>query len=288
MSRPIITLTSDFGSRDGYAAAMKGVILGINPEAHLVDISHEIPAQDIPHAALVLGTTCPYFPPQTIHVVVVDPGVGTARRPLLLITPGGTYIAPDNGLLTYVLKEYGIVATPDGAGKKAAAAFMKPASAPVPRACAAFTLNREEYQLKPVSNTFHPRDVFAPTAAHLSKGIPPEALGEPVDQVVCLGIPQPIERQGVIQGRIIYVDRFGNLISNIGRSSVIKGSVTVKIEGSRIEGLSRSYSGEGLVALIGSQGYLEVAIGRGSAAQRLGANVGTRLTVSYGDGLTRP
>ena len=101
-----------------------------------------------------------------------------------------------------------------------------------------------------------------------------------MDQVVCLSIPQPIQRQGVIQGRIIYVDRFGNLISNIGRSSEIKGSVTVEIEGSRIEGLSRSYSGEGLVVLIGSHGYLEVAIGRGSAAQRLGATVGTRVTVS--------
>jgi len=288
MSRPFITLTSDFGSRDGYAAAMKGVILGINPEALLVDISHEIPAQDIPHAAFVLGTTCRYFPPQTIHVVVVDPGVGTARRPLLLITPGGTYFAPDNGLLTYILMEYGIAATPDGTGKKAAADFMKPVSAPVPRGCTAFTLNRGEYQLKPVSDTFHGRDVFAPAAAHLSKGVPPEALGEPVDQVVCLGIPQPIERQRVVQGRIIYVDRFGNLISNIGRSCVTEGSATVEIEDSRIQGLSRSYSGEGLVALIGSHGYLEVAIGRGSAAQRLGATVGTRLTVSYGDGLTRP
>ena len=140
VSSRIITLTSDFGWRDGYVAAMKGVILGIDPDATLIDISHDITPQDIPQGAFVLGATCRYFPSNTIHLAVIDPGVGTARHPLLLTTPEGTaYVAPDNGLLTYILMAQGARGTPDGD------TFMKPLQVPVPDGCTVRVLNRQEY-----------------------------------------------------------------------------------------------------------------------------------------------
>lgn len=280
-SSRIITLTSDFGWGDGYVAAVKGVILSISPDASLIDISHELPPHDIPHAAFVLGASCPYFPPNTIHVAVVDPGVGTARRPLLLTTPEGTaYIAPDNGLLTYILMSQGAHRPASTSSTSARDTFMKPIQVAVPEGCTAYVLNQQKYWLKPLSDTFHGRDIFAPVAGRLSAGVTAEELGESVEKVVCLDVPSPLSQGDVIQGRIIHIDRFGNLVSNIKLGGVVEKSVELEIAGRRIRGLSRSYAGSnGLLAITGSHGYVEIAVRDGSAAQQLGAKVGARVKV---------
>ena len=286
-SSSVITLTTDFGSRDGYVAAMKGVILGIRPGTTLVDISHELPPQDIPHASIVLGTACRYFPRDTVHVAVVDPGVGTTRRPLLLATPGGRYVAPDNGLLSYLLMEYGVGRGTGMAEMPADSKFMEPITVPVPEGCSAYVLNRSEFWLQPLSHTFHGRDIFAPVAAHLADGVPPEDLGDPVGDVICLYTPTPVKRRDGLQGRIVYIDRFGNLVSNLRTADVGGESVHIEIAGRHIQGLSRSYAGgQGLLAIIGSNGYLEVSLREGSAAERLRVQVGSEITVRSEAGVT--
>ena len=317
MTSPTITLTTDFGSRDGYAAAMKGVILGIHPGATIVDVTHDVPPQDIAHAAFVLGATCPYFSAETVHVAVVDPGVGTKRNPILLVTPRGFYVAPDNGVLTYILMAHGALPKPIAEPTESEPA-MAPRPIDVPEGCEAYLLNRKEYWLERVSNTFHGRDIFAPVAAHLAAGVLPEELGEPMERVVCLSVPQPEASGDAIEGHIIHVDRFGNLVSNIRLEESAKVWITVEIEGAVIHGLSSSYVGgeepalsdslrgtgsdspiplrgmdrsppprtdpseslsKGLLAIVGSSGYLEVAARNGSAAQQLGSGVGTRVKV---------
>ena len=268
---PIITLTTDFGSRDGYVAAMKGVIVAICPEAVMVDISHEVPPYDISHAAFVLGTACVYYPSGAVHVAVVDPGVGTARHPVILVTPGGVYVAPDNGLLTYILTSYGAETSLDG---------ETPQSVSVPESCAAYVLDREEYWLRPVSGTFHGRDIFAPVAAHVASGVGPERLGTAVDTMVCLDVSGPLVAEDTIQGRVIYVDRYGNLVSNIRPSDIAGRHTEIEIGGRLIRGLSPTFAdGDGLLALIGSHGYLEVAVTEGNAAEYLGAAVGAVVKV---------
>ena len=277
---PIITLTTDFGSRDGYVAAMKGVILDICPEAALVDISHEVPPYDISHAAFILGTACVYYPSNAVHMAVVDPGVGTTRRPIMLVTPAGVYVAPDNGLLTYILTAYGAEATPDGRNPSSADTTMEPLSVSVPERCAAYVLDRCEYWLEPVSSTFHGRDIFAPVAAHVAAGVEPERLGTAVDKLVCLDLPGPVVEEDTIWGRVIYVDRFGNLVCNIRPSDVACRQADIEIGGRLIRGLSRTFAdGDGLLALIGSHGYLEVALTEGSAAEHLRAAVGAGVKV---------
>jgi S-adenosylmethionine hydrolase len=211
----------------------------------------------------------------------VDPGVGTDRRPILLSTPAGAFVAPDNGLLTYVLIAYGvgipITADPDG---ETESADGMPSEACVPAGCAAYVLDRDRYWLKPTSATFHGRDIFAPVAAHLATGVRPEELGTQVPTVQCLAIPQAVERGDLIEGRIIHVDRFGNLVSNIRLADA--SPVAVGIAGTQIRGLSHSYHEGGLevLALVGSHGYLEIALREGSAAKHLGADVGTRVEVT--------
>ena len=277
----MITLTTDFGWRDGYVAAMKGVILGIQPHATLVDVSHDVPPQDVPHGAFVLGTACPYFPTDSIHVAVVDPGVGTARRPLLVVTPRGRYVAPDNGLLTYVLMglNAGDKGTWSPQGEEGE--FMRRSYALVPEGTQAYHLNRDEFWLQPVSDTFHGRDIFAPVAAHLSRGVSPEDLGDPVEEVVVLRVPPPHKQGDLLQGRVIHIDRFGNLVSNIPSADLPEDCICVEVGGKRIRGLTRSYAGEEeLVAVAGSHGYLEVAVRGGSAAKRLGAKVGSKVIVT--------
>ena len=275
MSSPVITLTTDFGLRDAYVATMKGVILGIRPDAMIVDLSHDVPAHDIPHGAFVLGAAWRYFPTDTVHLAVVDPGVGSERHPLLVTTPGGAFVGPDNGLLTYTLLQY----QPDGHSATASGrGFLEPFQAPVPEGFKAYVLDRDQYWLRPVSNTFHGRDIFAPVAAHLSAGVPPHELGSPLGDVVCLSVPSPQEREGVIEGAIIYVDGFGNLVSNIRPADVGGQLAYVEIEGRRISGASGSYGGtDGLLAIVGSHGYIEIAESQGSAAGRLGARLGTAV-----------
>ena len=279
MSAPVITLTSDFGLRDGFVAAMRAAILGILPEATIVDISHDVPPQDVAQGAFVVGTICPRFPEGTVHVAVVDPGVGTDRRPVLLVAGGHVYVAPDNGLLTYVLSAHGAGGDPRQGGQ--GHGFGTPTRLPVPKVCSAYLLNRDAYWLAPVSRTFHGRDIFAPVAAHIASGVRPEDAGEPVDTLTYLDLLHPAREADAIHGRVIYVDGFGNLATNLPAREMEETKVVVEIAGQRICGLSDSYAaGGGLLAIAGSHGYLEIALTNGSAARHLGAAVGTSVIVT--------
>lgn len=253
-----IALLSDFGSADGYAGIMHGVILRINPYAVIVDVCHDIPPQDVHAAAFVLSTVYPYFPADTIYVVVVDPGVGSERRALAVRTPRGTFVAPDNGVLSYVL-----------------------AREPVDEMV---HLTNARYWLSPLSDTFHGRDLFAPVAAYLSLGVPLGELGPAMRDPVRLPVPEAVvQPDGTICGQVLHVDRFGNLITNIPQGLLPADQFwRVRIMGHEVIGLSKAYAlaadGE-LVALIDSSGYLEIAVRNGNAAATLQANRGTGVIV---------
>ncbi len=267
---PVITLTTDFGLNGSYVAAVKGVILGVNPQVTLVDICHTITPQDIAEAAFVFGTAYACFPPGTIHIVVVDPGVGTERRAIALATPTATFVAPDNGVLSYVIHERAPHLAVDGeAGSETLAE--------------AFTIANPEYWRSTVSPTFHARDVFAPVAAHLSLGVPPSELGEKVIGLVTLPLSRPrLEQDGTLVGRVIYIDSFGNLVSDIKESDLrgITGTLAIEVGGRVIKGLSRTYGkGKGLLALIGSSDYVEVAVRDGSARYLLKVKRGDEVRV---------
>ena len=274
-SGPPIVLTTDFGSVDPYVGVMKGVILSINPQASIIDLSHQVQPQNLLQAAFLLGTSRHYFAPQAIHLVVVDPGVGTRRRILLLETPTARFLAPDNGVLSQVLLDH-LTDPPQQAGW-----------VPVPDGCSAYALSNPQYWLQPVSNTFHGRDIFAPVAAHLSLGIGPGELGEIMEQVVWLPFPQPVHEGEDIRGQVIYQDHFGNLITNIPERLLAQAEqATVTIKGESIRGLSRTFHDDDhpiekqLLALIGSHGYLEVAVRDGSAALVLAAQAGEPVSVT--------
>ncbi len=274
-SGPPIVLTTDFGSVDAYVGVMKGVILSINPQASILDLSHQVQPQNLQQAAFLLGASHHYFPAQAIHVVVVDPGVGTDRRILLLVTPTARFLAPDNGVLSQVLLDH-LPTPPD-----------QPGSVTIPDNCSVYALSNPEYWLHPVSNTFHGRDIFAPVAAHLSLGVEPAELGERVEQVAWLASPEPVQEGEVIRGQVIYQDHFGNLITNIPQRLLAQADqVTVTIKGESIRGLSRTFHDDPgatektLLALIGSQGYLEIAVRDGSAALALSAQVGEPVSVT--------
>lgn len=266
--RPVITLTTDFGSSDAYVAAIKGVILGINPEAIIVDISHDVGPQQVAEAAFILSTAWPYFPPGTIHVVVVDPGVGTARRALLLASESAFFIAPDNGVLSYIVEH---VCSPAAGASTAAPRRLCPK-------LRAFVLTQPRYWRSPVSHTFHGRDIFAPVAAHLSLGVAPEEMGEAVDSVLAFAVPPPHREAGVVVGHIVHIDHFGNLITNITEADIAAGVDSVEVAGRSIAGVGQTYAQRrGLVALIGSSGHLEIAVRDGSAARLLKSKVGDTL-----------
>ena len=256
---------------------MKGVALGINPELRLIDLTHLVAPQNVAQGAFALGVSYRYFSPSAIHVVVVDPGVGTSRRPILLITPHGSFVAPDNGLLSRVLAEY----LPDPP--------TTPGAVELPPTVRAFHLTNPDYWLQPVSSTFHGRDVFTPVAAHLSLGVAPESMGEQTQQMAWLPLPQPRVTPEGIGGEIIYCDVYGNLISNIPASLLeVREIGEVRIRGRAIHRLSRTFldiaegaSTPKLVALFGSHGYLEVAVPNGSATAVLAANAGEIVTVTF-------
>ena len=270
MSHPVITLTTDFGLADGYVGTMKGVILSICPEAVLVDITHDIAPQATRQAAYVLSTATPYSPPGSVHLVVVDPGVGSPRRPILVRTARATYVAPDNGVLSLALAR-------DGAHLEGN--------------CVAVHLTKSRYRLQPASATFHGRDVFAPAAAYLASGVDPLGMGEeiPFSSLFKLGSFEPVRKDdGSWLGEIVHIDRFGNLITSFREKDQGQGSrdntaplrpdqIAVEAGGARIQGLSRTFSdvarGE-LVAYIGSSGHLELAKREGDAAKALGVRVG--------------
>jgi S-adenosylmethionine hydrolase len=269
----VITLTTDFGAGDGYVAAMKGVILGISPAATLVDISHAIRPQDIRQAAFVLGTASPFFPPRTIHLAVVDPGVGTARKAVILRTPAADFVAPDNGILSYVIHAHETVPIENGRARLSPKSGLQAVAITEPR-----------FWRAPVSATFHGRDIFAPVAAHLSLGMPLPEFGEPVVDLAVFPVPAPVlEPDGTVTGRVIHIDGFGNLITSIRRQDLPGGaaSLTVTAGGEVIQGLSRTYAnGSGLLALIGSSDRLEISWPDGSAAARLHARIGDEIYVN--------
>jgi S-adenosyl-L-methionine hydrolase (adenosine-forming) len=272
----VITLTTDFGTSDGYVASMKGVILGINPRARIVDLTHAVEPQAVPQASFILHTAWRYFPEGAVHVCVVDPGVGSNRKAIILKTPTATFVTPDNGTLSYILHElYGRsgqgLAITDSIGK-----------VPVPEGCEAVTITRQEYWHQPVSSTFHGRDIFAPVAAHLSIDLPIIEFGDPVDSLIAFQIPVPFrDATGQIIGQIIHIDRFGNLITNLKSHDIPQGGAGVEIRNQRIVNTSSYYAqGKGLMAVIGSTDYLELSVKEGSAAALLGARVGDTVKIT--------
>ena len=260
---PIITLLTDFGTADPFVASMKGVILSINPKATIVDITHEIPPHGIRQAAFVLKSAYRYFPKGTIHVVVVDPGVGGPRKPLLAVTPQAFFIAPDNGVLSYIYHEN-----------------------PSTRV---YELTVKRYRLKDYSSTFDGRDLFSPVAAWLSRGVKPTLLGRKITEYMKFPIAEPKRlKDGSLQGQVIHIDRFGNLITNITaedlKSWIGTGKTpTITIKDRTIKGLKQFYaqaSPEELCALLNSDDHLELFIPQSSAQSLLKAQVDELMTVT--------
>lgn len=238
----IITLTTDFGNRDHYVGSMKGVIYTINPDVTITDITHGIPAHDVFSAAFALRSFIPYFPKETIHIVVVDPGVGSIRKPIALEADEKFFVGPDNGVFTYVILE--------------SESFR------------AYEISNPKHFLSRVSFTFHGRDIFAPAAAHLSLGVSIGDLGKRLLNPFMLEIKEPDIGEKEIIGEVIYEDTFGNLITNIPGSMVDSNS-RLSVCDILIAGVSKSYSeaSEGeLLAVIGSSGFLELSVNRGRAS----------------------
>lgn len=254
----IVTLLTDFGLSDPYVGVMKGVMLNICPEARLVDISHGIPPQQVDAAAFVLGKSYGYFPDGTIHCVVVDPGVGSERKALIVRAERHVFVAPDNGVLKSIFH-----------------AFSK---------CDVFEVCQKDYFLKKISRTFHGRDIFAPVAAHLAGGVRPESIGVPFDGYIRGEIHEPAVEKDRIVGRIVYFDRFGNAVTNIPEALLRNAKKLRVIAGNySIDGLASTYNqvkmGDPL-AVIGSFGKLEIAIREGSAKEKLFLNLKDEVIVS--------
>lgn len=264
MARPIITLTTDYGTSDHLVGTLKGVILKINPEVTIVDISHDVTAYDLLDGALAIGSAYSYFPARTIHVVVVDPGVGTERRPLLVSGESQYFVAPDNGVLSLV--------------------YEREENVLVRHA------NVEHYYLQPVSKTFHGRDVFAPVAAWLSKGSQASAMGEEITDYKKFAMPKPKPADGGLKGVVLRLDSFGNIITNFraedlpapaietGHLQLTVGTTSVN---KLVDTFAKGAPGE-VFAYIGSNGFLEIGVNRGSAAKSLGIGRGTQVRLATG------
>jgi len=266
MASPIVTLTTDFGARDNYAAAMKAVMLNINPDINIVDITHEVRRQDILEACFIIANTYHYFPNWSIHVVVVDPTVGSNRRPLVASINGHHFIAPDNGVLS------GLYQDPDD--------------------ISVHEINAEHYYLRPLSSTFHGRDIFAPVAAWLAKGIELENFGEKIDDYVDLKLPAPVVgEEGELEGEVVHIDSFGNLITNVTRAQFEEmleqaenHKFELKIGDATLSDLKRFYAEcekGSPAALFGSTSQLEVAAKQKSASDLLGLEKGAKLTLKF-------
>ncbi len=276
---PVITLTTDFGGADAYVATMKGVILDIAPDARLVDVTHQITPQDVRQTAYVLYTLYRFFPRRTVHLVVVDPGVGGSRRAIALRTPRGSFVGPDNGVFSYVIAEQDI---------EVGVELVNP-----------------RYRLAPVSQTFHGRDIFAPAAAHLATGVPIDQLGPRLSDPVSLPLPRLQVGSDVIKGEVLHIDHFGNVITSIGRLlwraeelwlepafgkrqaqdvCLQADQASVRAAGQQIRSLCRTYAdvepGDTL-ALVGSGGHLEISVREGSAAAVLGLQPGDPVEVEW-------
>jgi len=279
---PIISLLTDFGTADGFVGTMKGVMLGICPNAQFTDLSHLIRPQDVRQAAFVLMTAAPFFPDRAVHLIVVDPGVGSARRPVAVQTPRHLWVAPDNGVLTYAL------AQEDG--------------------YQAVALENPAYRLGEVSSTFHGRDIFSPVAAHLAAGVPLADLGPAVEDLILLETPVLSIEGSQVDCEVLNVDHFGNLRTSLLRMrweeggmlnlnpifGDRKGGSGIRFDSTKarvhigpisIDGIFNTFSdvpvGE-LVAFIGSEGGLEIAVNQGNYAIDFGTKIGDRITVEVG------
>lgn len=259
-----ITLTTDFGNNDHLVAAMKGVILKVNPDVHIVDITHNVSPYDILDAAFTLSNCYKYFPPRTIHLVVIDPGVGTQRRPLLVSGTTHYFVAPDNGVLSPVYEQEERLTVRH--------------------------ITAEHYFLSPISNTFHGRDIFAPAAAWLAKNSAPSSFGDEVTDFVRFAMPKAKVNGNLVKGLVMKVDNFGNMITNITAadvpqllSSAVQAKITVatKEVTKFVHTYAQGAQGEP-IALIGSGGFLEICIAKGNAARTLAANRGSEVTVLLG------
>jgi S-adenosylmethionine hydrolase len=257
---PVISLLTDFGIKDGNVGVMKGVIWSIAPEARISDLSHTIQPQNVREAALVLSRSVPYFPENSIHMVVVDPGVGTARRPMAARIGPHYYVGPDNGIITMLLEEAEL--------KGWKTRFIH--------------LDNPEYWLPNVSYVFHGRDIFAPVAGHLAIGVPLKSLGTEFDDPVRLDLPRPQQTDTGWKGEVIHIDHFGNVASNIrvenlGDALKTMDKINVRVAGVEIHGLVNTFGeravGE-LIALLGSTGNLIVSVVNGSALERLNVKIG--------------
>jgi S-adenosylmethionine hydrolase len=257
---PIITLTTDFGTSDHLVGTMKGVILNINPAARIVDLNHHVTPFDVLDGALSIANAYRYFPPRTIHVVIVDPGVGTERRPLLVSGEKQYFIAPDNGVLSMIFER---------------------------ESCTVRQITAEHYFLTPISSTFHGRDIFAPTAAWLSKAFQTEAFGEEITDCMRFTVPKAKPAGQAIKGVVLRVDAFGNLMTNLTTEdvpamAVASGAIKLSVGGKEVRKFAQTFAlgtpGEA-IAVFGSAGFLEIAVNRGSAARTLGANRGAEVTL---------
>jgi S-adenosylmethionine hydrolase len=260
LADPIITLTTDFGTSDHLVGSMKGVILNINPAARIVDINHSVVPYDLLDGALSLANAYSYYPSRTIHVIVVDPGVGTARRPILVSGEKHFFIAPDNGVLSPIYER---------------------------EPCTVRHITAEHYFLNPISPTFHGRDIFSPTAGWLSKTYLTEAFGEVVTDFVRFTMPKAKSDGQSVKGVVLRVDAFGNLMTNLTAEEIPPelldgGSIKLAVNGKPVAKFASTFAsgaqGEP-IAYLGSAGYVEIAVNRGSASRTLGANRGAEVTL---------
>lgn len=264
MARPIVTLTTDYGTSDHLVGVIKGVILSINPEITVVDITHGVLPHDILDGALTIGQAFKYFPARTVHVVVVDPGVGTQRRPVLVAADQHYFVAPDNGVLSAVYAQT--------------------------EALYVWNIIAEHYFRQPVSKTFHGRDIFGPVAAWLTKSWQPSSFGEPITDFVRFGMPKPKVTGNTIKGIVLRVDQFGNLITNLTPQEVpalVEPDAKFTIRAGTgvvtrvVPTFAEASAGEA-VGVIGSSGYLEIVVNKSSASRAVGAARGAEVTVELG------
>lgn len=260
MHDPIITLTTDFGTSDHLVGTMKGVILNINPAARIVDINHSVVAFDLLDGALSIANAYTFFPARTVHVVVVDPGVGTDRRPILVNAGNQYFVAPDNGVLSMIYER---------------------------ESCTVRHITAEHYFLTPISPTFHGRDVFAPTAAWLSKTFQTDAFGEVVTDFVRFTMPKAKANGQAVKGVVLRVDAFGNLMTNLTAENIPAaalhgGPIRLAVNGKLVSQFALTFAAGGPgepVAILGSAGYVEIAMNRGNAARTLGVGRGAEVTL---------
>jgi len=263
LANAIITLTTDYGTNDHLVGALKGVILKINPDVTIVDITHNVTPFDLLDAALAIGSAYPYFPAKTVHVVVVDPGVGTERRPLLVSAQNQYFVAPDNGVLSVIYE------------REKESLVVRHA-------------NVAHYYLQPVSKTFHGRDIFAPVASWLTKGWQTPSMGDEISDFKKFALPRPKETDGVVKGAVLRADAFGNLITNfrtedLPEAALKDGTINLQVGTHQVARLVDTFAsgnnGEA-IAYVGSSGYLEIGVNKANAARTLGLGRGATVILT--------